>query len=77
MKKNEVRRTINSEKNNIWDNKCTEINTYIGRRCNTETWIIKSITERRETMLASIISHKEWMDITTGNYVQRKDLNTE
>ncbi|XP_067206921.1 uncharacterized protein [Linepithema humile] len=35
-KKNEVRRTVNAEKNKLWDKKCTEINTYIGGRRSTE-----------------------------------------
>lgn len=28
-KRNEVRRTVNAEKNKLWDKKCTEVNIYI------------------------------------------------
>jgi len=46
-KKNEIRRSVNAEKNKIWDKKCAEINTYIGRRRSTETWkFIKKYNNR-------------------------------
>jgi len=48
-KKNEVRRTVNAEKNNMWDNKCTEINMYIRGRRSTETWkFIKAQQQKEE-----------------------------
>jgi len=46
----------------MWDNKCTEKNTYIGRRAETCKFIKSTTTKRRETMPIPIIFDKEWMD---------------
>ncbi|KAF2903380.1 hypothetical protein ILUMI_02803 [Ignelater luminosus] len=45
-KKHKVRRTITAAKNNMWDTKCQEINTYILER-STEAW--KAIKENMRT----------------------------
>lgn len=58
-----VRRTVNMEKNNVWDRKYTEVNTYIGGRKCTEVWrFIKLVkTERQKTALLQVISPSQWV----------------
>lgn len=58
-----VRRTVNMEKNNVWDRKYTEVNTYIGGRKCAEVWrFIKLVkTERQKTALLQVISPSQWV----------------
>jgi len=63
-KKNEVRRIVNAEKNEMWDRKCTKINIYVGRRRSIEVWefIKNTTTEKRKTTPIPIISYKKLMN---------------
>ena len=61
--KREVRNLINYNKNLQWDNKCREINTYIGGSKSSEAWNFVKTLKTNETghALIQIIPTQEWV----------------
>lgn len=62
--KRETRQKINHSKNEMWDRKCQEIETYIGGRKCTEAWeFIKKVKKTRsEKVTLQNISQKQWKE---------------
>ena len=71
--KRQTRRIIRAEKNEMWDRKCQEINTYIGGRKCTEAWkFIKRVrTSGKESVHLQMIPTDRWVqyyqDLLTEN----------
>jgi len=61
--KRQTRRIIIAEKNEMWDRKCQEINTYIAGRNCTEAWkfIKKLITSEKESVHFQTIPINRWV----------------
>lgn len=61
--KRKVRRAINFNRNETWDKKCKEIDTYIGGRKCSEVWkFIKSIkTTGKEKETIQVIPENKWI----------------
>ena len=72
--KRKTRRTIMAEKNEMWDGKCQEINTYIGGRKCSEAWkFIKKIkTSEKESVHLPMIPTDKWVQ-----YYQKIDQSTK
>ena len=71
--KRQARRIIIAEKNEMWDRKCQEINTYIGGRKCTEAWkFIKNVrTSEKRSVHLQMIPIDRWVqyyqDLLTEN----------
>ena len=69
----QTRGIIREEKNEMWDRKCLEINTYIGSRKCTEAWeFIKQVgTSEKESVHLQVIQIHRWVqyyqDLLTEN----------
>jgi len=61
--KRQTRRITRAEKNEMWDRKCQEINTYIGGRKCTEAWsFIKSVrTSGKENVQLQMVPTDRWV----------------
>lgn len=62
--KRQARQLVTMEKNKIWDNKCQEIDTYIGGRKNTEVWnFIRSLKNTgKNNAYIQTIQPEEWRE---------------
>ncbi|XP_044757762.1 uncharacterized protein LOC123315921 [Coccinella septempunctata] len=72
--KRATRNKINKAKNEIWDKKCREIDTYIGGRKSTEVWkFIKNVKSTgKEKSNISVIRQQQWIQHYTELLQERR-----
>lgn len=73
-KNRELRNKIKKEKNNFWEQKCNQINAYVGGSRSTEVWqTIKNLKNNSRRDSLSLINNEQWKDYYESLLVERRE----